>query len=292
MDIISCLNAAGFEEQAKILEKYKLSTIKIQTEPAEEDDFELGESKIGGAAHLPPDFIWPEFWDCPLIFIAQFNLADIKKYDLDKKLPQEGMLYFFYEGGRESFGDDLNKKGSFFVAHYKGDISKLEVIDMSEYAEFSPCKLNFSSEYVYPYGEHLFSIGLSEEESDTIFFIEGLDRTKAFDEIMDEYHDKMVTCADSQHQLLGYANSVQNEVMLECQLVTNGIPCLDEEIYDSPEAKAFEEGVKDWTLLFQIDSDENADILWGDYGKVYFAIKKDDLAAGNFDNIWGVLQME
>ncbi len=49
-------------------------------------------------------------------------------------------------------------------------------------------------------------------------------------------------------------------------------------------------GVDDWRLLFQVDSDGNMNIDWGDVGVVYFWIRKQDLANRNFDNVWTIMQ--
>ena len=49
---------------------------------------------------------------------------------------------------------------------------------------------------------------------------------------------------------------------------------------------------KDWQLLFQLDSvsDDDFELMFGDCGRIYYYIRKDDLAAKNFDNIWLILQ--
>lgn len=44
--------------------------------------------------------------------------------------------------------------------------------------------------------------------------------------------------------------------------------------------------MKDWILLFQVDSEDYADMMWGDLGRVYYVIKKEGLENKNFDNIW------
>lgn len=44
-------------------------------------------------------------------------------------------------------------------------------------------------------------------------------------------------------------------------------------------------------MLLQLDSDEeNAELMWGDSGCVYFWIRKQDLAARRFDRCWAILQ--
>lgn len=44
-----------------------------------------------------------------------------------------------------------------------------------------------------------------------------------------------------------------------------------------------EEEAGRWVLLAQFDSDEDADMMWGDSGALYWLIRPDDLAAGRFE---------
>ena len=46
----------------------------------------------------------------------------------------------------------------------------------------------------------------------------------------------------------------------------------------------------DWCLLAQFESDEASKMVWGDGGRVYFWIRKVDLAARRFDKV--VLQAQ
>jgi uncharacterized protein YwqG len=95
---------------------------------------------------------------------------------------------------------------------------------------------------------------------------------------------------EGDHQLLGHSHLVQGEIFEECQLMSDGLFCGNESGYRDPRAKEFRDGAKDWTLLFQIDSDDNADVLCGDCGMAYFAIRKADLAASDFSRVWAMFQ--
>jgi len=93
------------------------------------------------------------------------------------------------------------------------------------------------------------------------------------------------------NKLLGYANNIQGEMELECQLVTNGLYCGDPSGFNDPRAKELEKEANDWILLLQIDSDnDKTGMMWGDAGRLYFWIKKEDLKNKNFDNAWMVSQ--
>ena len=92
------------------------------------------------------------------------------------------------------------------------------------------------------------------------------------------------------HKLLGHPNVIQNDMELECQLVSNGVYCGDSEGYRSKEAAALSPGAADWMLLLQIDSDDDTGMMWGDAGMLYFWIRRQDLAARAFDRVWMILQ--
>ncbi|MDR2137034.1 MAG: DUF1963 domain-containing protein [Synergistaceae bacterium] len=286
MDLIERLVKEGYEEQAEILERYAADSIRLKTEAGGEGDFELGESKIGGCPHLPPDFTWPKFENNPLSFLAQLNLADVARYDSSKRLPESGMLYFFHEGGMDVWGFDPNDRDGFRVIHYDGDLSKLKVTPLPnlkskhEYLTFKPCKLTFENAKSYPDNEYLEMLSQIPAGSNKSFFNEG------FDEIVAEYKDAIAP----HHKLFGYPDLIQNEIFLEAQLVSNELYCGNETGYRDPRAEDLKEGAGDWMLLFQIDTDGNAEMMWGDCGMLYFVIKKDDLTRRNFDAAWAIVQ--
>lgn len=55
-------------------------------------------------------------------------------------------------------------------------------------------------------------------------------------------------------------------------------------------AREIVESWDDWLLLFQMSSDKEQKWLFGDCGKLYFYIKKDDLKNRDFSNVWYNLQ--
>jgi uncharacterized protein YwqG len=61
--------------------------------------------------------------------------------------------------------------------------------------------------------------------------------------------------------------------------------------YNDPRRPELEKGAADWQLLLQIDSDEkNLGVMWGDVGRVYFWIRRQDLGKRDFGNVWLILQ--
>lgn len=79
----------------------------------------------------------------------------------------------------------------------------------------------------------------------------------------------------------------------ECEYVARGYSFGDgvPEVYDEVKAD-IEAHVQDWILLFQLDTleAENYQLMFGDCGRIYFWIRKSDLAQRNFDNVQLILQ--
>jgi uncharacterized protein YwqG len=94
----------------------------------------------------------------------------------------------------------------------------------------------------------------------------------------------------SLHQMLGHAFNIQGDMQLEAQLVTHGLYAGNEKGYKDPRRPELEKGADEWMLLLQLDSDESADVMWGDSGMLYFWIREADLRARRFEKAWMTLQ--
>jgi len=92
------------------------------------------------------------------------------------------------------------------------------------------------------------------------------------------------------HRLGGHADCVQGPMELDCQLVTNGHYLGNSTCFEDPRSKILAAGALDWRLSLQIDSDDNAGTMWGDYGRIYYWIREGDLRAHEFDKCWLILQ--
>ena len=95
---------------------------------------------------------------------------------------------------------------------------------------------------------------------------------------------------DCIHRLLGHPDQIQNDMQTECQLVSHGLNCGDGSGYKDPKARILKAGATDWELLLQIDSDDNARMMWGDVGRIYYWIRREDLKERNFGASWMILQ--
>jgi len=48
--------------------------------------------------------------------------------------------------------------------------------------------------------------------------------------------------------------------------------------------------VTDWRLLLQLDTDDDAGMMWCDVGSLYFWVREQDARAGDFSAAWMILQ--
>ncbi len=279
---------AGLTEHWEECKPYLKNEILIDITSAEEKDFVLGESKIGGKPDLPIGTNW--FKDDNgnyLDFLAQFNLEDIAAFDIEKLLPPKGMLYFFYDEKQASWGNEPDDKDKFKVFFYDEDLSQLSVTlhpdKIKDHPYFKLCKLSFKTSLMLP--EDLF--GLTENIYGNKLKEENLEKYYKFLKAIENPNLKYI---DSNTKLLGYPNVIQNRMEEDCERAIQGFK------YSTPFAlmgikyESIKKNTYDWTLLFQLASVDEAEMMWGDCGNLYFWIKKEDLKNQNFENCWQILQ--
>jgi hypothetical protein len=92
------------------------------------------------------------------------------------------------------------------------------------------------------------------------------------------------------HRMGGYPDRLQGDLRLEAQLVSHGLYCGNASGYAEGKQKGLWPGAKEWELLLQIDSEEAAGMMWGDVGRIYFLIHRDDLRERRFEKIWAGLE--
>lgn len=280
-----------------MLETSKRNAILINySEEENKEKLLKGTSKIGGKPDLPKDFQWFYYngedykkivENRPLSFLMQINCEEVHKYDKESLLPEKGMLYFFYELFTMTWGFSPQDRGSAKVFYYDGEIEDLVPADFPEDMEedciIPESKINFESMNDYPID---FLDYYDPDDSD-----EEMDRKeKEFEKELDELGYKADTT-----KLLGHPELIQGEYWEECEGVAGkniyyGSAPIK---YGSDEVKkSIKENAKDWILLMQVSELEIGDygLYFGDSGKIYFNIRKEDLKNKNFDNVWLILQ--
>jgi uncharacterized protein YwqG len=256
--------------------------IRIGTKGVDPAQLKLGEPRLGGLPDLPQGMTWPLSREGePLAFLAQLRMEDSASCDAEGVLPKQGHLFFFYDSSQEAWGFDPKHRGMSKVFHSAGVplVRTAAPRRLADACRFKSCALRFARAWSLAGFIQRKSAGLDLSEKEE----EGCDD-------LEESIGREIGIEGTRHQLLGRADPVQNEMELECQLASNGVYCGNPEGYRDPRAKNLKKGAADWRLLLQVDSDDTAAMMWGDLGRVYFWIRKQDLAQRNFDGVWTILQ--
>lgn len=290
IEIIRSLSLAQYTDQ---LTAALEPSIGLRTRRVDESSLPLGASRIGGSPDFPAGREWPswhasrpemrggsivhtEATQSHLHFIAQIQLKDVAGFQGAKCLPQQGMLFFFFDAESQPWGYDPNDRGGARVLFFDGRSSDLirtsRPAPEGDYSSH-PCALSCVQEWTLP--------SWNELALDT-------DHYDDYEELLaDLYEMPSDGCPEPLHRLLGHSQNVQNEMKLECELVSHGVYCGDSSGYDTQE---FATGANDWQLLLQIDTDDRPGWMWGDSGRIYYWIRRQDLAERRFDKAWAILQ--
>jgi uncharacterized protein YwqG len=276
------LIAAGLAETlADKLSALAQEAVRFTTQPAAEGTgAAVGVSRLGGAPDLPEGFAWPLWKQRPLTFLGQLNLGDVSRFSCCAPLPQSGILSLFYDPEQEAWGFDPRDRGSWLV-HYEPNITVLRSTPSqgeASVAPFVPCSLSPVEVLTLPEPDSLAveDLDLSSQDRDRYYGV------------LDAWHEDWVD--EPKHQLLGHPSAIQGEMQLECQLVTNGLFCGDPSGYEDPRAASLRPGAREWRLLLQLDSDDHAEMMWGDAGRLYFWLTQDALRRRAFREAWMILQ--
>lgn len=242
-------------------------------------------SRCGGRPLLPADFVWPRSKERVLDFIVQVDLTELAEFAPPGVLPSSGLLTFFYDLENQPWGFDPAELDGFHVELIAENSLVTHQLPSPDHA-LSENALIFNAAVTLPhfgsrdYDKLVRESRMTDSEADRYFdFLVALESRS--------YPTGGVCYA---HRLLGHSANIQGDMQLEAQLVTNGLYCGDLSGYNDPRAKGLESGADDWVLLLQLDSDDQANLMWGDAGMLYYWIRSEDLAASRFDRTWMTLQ--
>jgi uncharacterized protein YwqG len=279
--LASALAPLGSPSLAAALTALARDSIRLRGQPADDTDVPLGASKLGGRPDLPLGTAWPSRDGESLAFIAQVRLADAAPYDTAHVLPATGLLSFFYDAKQETYGDDPVDRGGWQVLYLAGDSSQLRRTDapapLPAHARYTPCALTCAAEVTLPQDPRL--------EQPTWQWQPG--QQQRYEDLLANV-PSVAERAEPHHRMLGYADTLQDDMRLQCQLVAHGVKIGTQD----PRSAALASGAASWLLLLQIDSDAQAGMRWGDAGMLYFWIEREALAARQFDHVWLVLQSD
>ena len=278
--------------------KIAANSIELQFDKADLEQILKGSSKFGGKPDLPENFQWPYFEGInfdgerknrPLSFILQINCTEMKQYDTDNKLPDKGMLYFFYELSTMTWGMSPDDKGSSKVYYFDIDATNLKEKDFPK-----------DMENEYKLLEMRVSCHSKKDLPDYAEFDRYDYDIKRMRRYMDEKEDFLGLGKDYDgniSKLLGYANLIQGDLLFRCEGVSNGyVYYSDFEKLEARTRKKIEDASSEWTLLLQLQSVESInandfELVFGSGGgRIYYYIKKEDLKNKKFENVHLILE--
>lgn len=272
----------GLADKLPILVRHAREALLMETKVAQEP-LRLGQSRVAGQPDLPPHFTWPKNSDGKdLLFLAQINLTELPESMVE--LPSSGSLYFF--------GSDRGLDGKVF--HYSGsDLTQAPQV-------FSPpaVKSGFWKKLFRPQSKGLRLCQVDfrpipslpqQNQPGYQALVQELGLAQKGDDILTKLSALLVSSANPS-KLLGFADQIQaTDLGFESQIAFEQLKWR-ENIYEDPELEPQRRARGDWTLLFQLSSDDNANMMWGDAGSLYFMIRKQDLAASSFENVQLLLE--
>jgi uncharacterized protein YwqG len=278
------LTLTRFAHFTELIEALAERCIEFEVRPTDEDSLPVGCSKLGGSPDLPREMDWPTFEGRPLSFLLQLNLGELLIYPNREHLPESGLLYFFHDSVTQRRGYSPEDRASWRVIYQSVPVGELgrraHPAETEAPSIFTACRMWFHET-------------LSPGWDDIPTRLWRVDK-----------HDIGTYCSDildfppeNGYQILGHPTAIESdevEMQRTCQYVSNGLHLGGGggEVFDEDRAEELEPLLDQWTLLLQLDSDERTGMRWGNNGRLYFWIRREDLQRCDFSNVWMILDSE
>jgi hypothetical protein len=221
-------------------------------------------SALGGSPLLPPGTPWPERDGNPMDFLVQLNLADLPAPS--GTLPTAGLLAIFYDTDGRPWGRAAEDLGSTVVLHTPDPAVAVVARSPGESGSL-PLRQPLAF-------RHASALALTDFQKSQFYRLvreaSGLEKQR-----LSDLHDAMLESGPHALRVMSPPALIHGDMEDELTVATS--------------AHGLPPGTP-WTLLIQLDSNDDLDWHWADAGSLYFWLPADDLAAGRFDRVWTVLQ--
>jgi uncharacterized protein YwqG len=230
-----------------------------------------GLTKLGGRPNLLQETPWPEHDGIPLPFVCQIDLLAISGLPGSEHFPDSGLMLVFYDLEEGGAGYDIKDRDSWRVIvqpRIAGERElPLAIPKGSVYREVPLCA---KSELMFPDSETLEHYPLLTPDE------------------LDAYQNLWIDSqlGENKHQLLGYPKTFLDDMMADLHLLHSS-GTQESRVANSEEIAA---GAREWRILMQIDSDDDANMMWSDCGTLFFWIHDEDFRLGRFDRAWMMRQ--
>ncbi|MFA7335453.1 MAG: YwqG family protein [Candidatus Obscuribacterales bacterium] len=272
----------------EILESHDLAEFKGLFEESKpslrltfsEDKAEESVSRAGGRPLLPFGYEWPRSRSkIPLAFLCQIDLSDsnFKPYE---QLPKRGLLSFFYDAFDGPWGNQSDDHFGWRVQYFE-DLAVLKhtdfPADLPTSSVFAPCAVSFKDELSY----NAITVEMAAVSDG------GYSSYEAYLDAAEEIYGSPVV-----HRMLGYAQDIAGDFRLDCEIASRDLNLDDDFDFCSTEGEKLALQSEKWLLLLQLDSDPLAQMMWVDNGRLYFAIREEDLIARRFEKVWLICETQ
>lgn len=227
----------------------------------------LGTSRSGGDPDVGAGFEWPQANGKPLSFLEQVDLASMQELVPEPTLPSAGLLSFFYAATDQPWGRP-HDRGQWLVQFTALGTRLRRVTSPSGAERFPLFALKASRELTLPFmrTEVFRSLGFDDTERQRYDAL--------YEAHLREYCLQPFPKSDL-HRFLGHPDAIQGDMSRRLEYDEAGVDLDDVR----PE---LEEAARKWRLLFQLGSDFNQSMCWGDNGRLFFWLREADLAAHRF----------
>lgn len=249
------------EKFRKDIEATVKPIIKIATK---KENTSLAQSKFGGHPYLPKTAELPRGADGkPMKLLAQINFEELPG-GLEE-FPEKGLLQFFLAAEDDVMGldfDDQTNQRNFKVVFYEDLLPEEQLVMDFSYPD--------EGEEYFPVSNELSLAFHLEEEAVSVadFRFEQVFMDIDFEEVVKAEKDEETTLWEI------YAETIEN----------TGHKIGGYGFFTQMDPRDGELSGYD-TLLLQIDSEDEAGIMWGDVGVGNFFIKKEDLQNRDFSKV-------
>lgn len=262
------IHTVGLKHLCAEIEKVALPSVRLRAHAIDEAQLKPGITRFGGLPDVSPDWVWPEYKGSALPFIGQINLAALASCATVSPLPASGLLSFFLDV--DAFFETWPRDPATWKVEYIEQAQSvtrhiaLPPMISTKSAYHSSIAIG-SPEWTLPHYDPYDStlvqrLGLSQpltEDEMRMYFrlqavLTGREGAK--------YHTPL-------HRFLGHPDPVQVDMHADLQ-----------------------GAVSDWFLLLQVDSDDATNMDWGDTGRIYYWIRKQDALQRDFSQVQLVLQ--
>lgn len=225
----------------------------------------LTSSKVGGNPYFLKKDTYPTGEDGTYLrLLAQINFAEVPP--VLEHFPTQGILQFYIHPADDVYGLDFDngqsQKNVRVIYHEKIEgheeniVTNFDFLNVND--DMSSCPHDYKQAYSMVFEESVDVMSISDFRFDELHFEETMENEEAYYDFLDTYEE---TFSAQGHKMGGYPYFTQTD------------------------PRAYGDYEQQLILLFQLDSDDDFNIMWGDVGVGNFFISKEDLVHKRFDRV-------